>query len=81
MDKKMNYLVSHDFGKSGVWGIVSARSITEIKAKYPELEIVKEISSSLDKAEIDNIAASPTFDIDDEPRGWLAEMVRDRIKK
>ncbi len=81
MDRKMNYLVSHDFGKSGIWGIVSARSIAEIKAKYPELEIVKEISSSLDKADIDIIAASPVFDIDDAPRGWLAEMVSARMKK
>ncbi len=63
---KIEYLVSYDFGKAGVWGVIKARSPEEIKAKYPELEIVKAISNHF------------TFDIDNEPEGWLAEMVNER---
>lgn len=68
MQDKIEFLVSYDFGKAGVWGILKARSADEIKAKYPELEIVKTVPNHF------------TFDIDDEPQGWLAEMVRDRGK-
>jgi len=75
MDKK-DYLVSYDFGKAGVWVIVRARSAAEIKAKYPEFEVVKEAPGFLDRA----AAANLTFDIDEEPTGLLAEVVRERNK-
>ena len=68
MEKKTDYLVSYDFGKAGVWGIIKARSAEEIKAKYPELEVVKAVANHF------------VFDIDDEPMGWLEELVRDRSK-
>ncbi len=66
MQKKIEFLVSYDFGKAGVWGIIKARSADEIKAKYPELEVVKAVSNHF------------VFDIDDEPEGWLLEVVRER---
>lgn len=69
MQKKIEFLVSYDFGKAGVWGIIKARSADEIKAKYPELEVVKAVANHF------------TFDIDDEPDGWLAELVNDRKAK
>ena len=68
MQTKMDFLVSYDFGKAGVWGVVKARTAEEIKAKYPELEIVKAVPNNF------------TFDIDEEPQGWLAEMVSERGK-
>lgn len=68
MERKTDYLVSYDFGKAGVWGIIKARSEEEIKAKYPELEVVKAVANHF------------VFDIDDEPAGWLEELVRDRSK-
>ncbi len=46
--------------------MIKARSAEEIKAKYPELEVVKAVSNHF------------TFDIDDEPEGWLAEVVNSR---
>lgn len=68
MQDKMDFLVSYDFGKAGVWGVVKARTVDEIKAKYPELEVIKAVPNNF------------TFDIDDEPQGWLAEMVGERGK-
>lgn len=68
MENKIEYLVSYDFGKSGVWGVMKARSADEIKAKYPELEVVKAVPNYF------------VFDIDDEPTGWLEEVVQERGK-
>lgn len=68
MQQKIDYLVSYDFGKSGVWGIMKASSMEEIKAKYPELEVVKAVPNYF------------VFDIDDEPVGWLQEMIAERGK-
>ncbi len=69
MQKKIDFLVSYDFGKAGVWGVIKARTAEEIKAKYPELEVVKAVSNHF------------TFDIDEEPEGWLAEVVNERKNK
>lgn len=69
MQKKIEFLVSYDFGKSGMWGIMKARSVEEIRAKYPELEVVKAVTNY------------SVFDIDDDPVGWIEEMVRERDKK
>ena len=74
MSEKKDFLVSYDFGKAGIWAIVKARSVDEIVEKYPELEVVKEAPPFLDKT----AAASLTFDIDEEPKGWLKEMVQER---
>ena len=60
--------MSYDFGKSGVWGIMKANSVEEINVKYPELEVVKAAANY------------SVFDIDDEPTGWLQEMVSERTK-
>ncbi len=68
MEKKIDYLVSYDFGKSGVWGIMKAHTIEEIQAKYPELEVVRAVPNYF------------VFDIDDEPVGWLEEMIAERAK-
>ena len=67
-DKKTDYLVSYDFGKSGVWGIMKANSIEDIQAKYPELEVVKAVPNYF------------VFDIDDAPVAWLEEMIAERGK-
>lgn len=72
--QKKEFLVSYDFGKAGLWGVIRARSADEITAKYPELEVVKEAPPFLDKS----AAANVTFDIDAPPSGWLAELVRER---
>ena len=68
MQQKHEFMVSYDFGKSGVWGVMKARSAEEIQAKYPELEVLQGVPNYC------------VFDIDEEPVGWLAEMVGTRNK-
>jgi len=78
--EKTDYLVCYNYGQGGLWAVVKARSAEEITAKYPEFEIVKETPSISEKAAFENAAAKLTFDIDDEPSGWLADMIRERNK-
>ena len=38
---KQRYLVVHDYGMGGAWGVMAARSEEEILQKYPQLEVVE----------------------------------------
>jgi hypothetical protein len=56
----------------GVWGVITARSEQEILSKYPEVEVIGTRPRWMSEAEYDLILSKSSFDIDDEPRGWLA---------
>jgi hypothetical protein len=77
---KVDYLVYYDYGQGGLWGFIEARSVQDISAKYPELLIFPEPPPFYSKAQLDMIAANLTTDLDDEPKGWLKEMVERRKK-
>jgi hypothetical protein len=71
---KRKYLVVYDYGMGGVWGLIAARSEQEIHQKYPDL-IIKEVRPGwMSDVIYDNIVLKSSFDIDDEPRGWLAKL-------
>jgi hypothetical protein len=55
----------------GVWTVVTARSPEEIVQKYPAVKIIDTRPGWM----TDEIyERSESFDIDDEPRGWLAKL-------
>jgi hypothetical protein len=70
---KKQYLVVYDYGTGGVWALIAARSELEILQKYPDLEIVKERPQWMTDEYCSNILSKNSFDIDDEPRGWLSK--------
>jgi hypothetical protein len=71
---KRKYLVVYDYGMGGVWGLIAARSEQEIHQKYPDL-IIKEVRPGwMSDVIYDNIVLQSSFDIGDEPRGWLAKL-------
>jgi hypothetical protein len=71
---KRKYLVVYDYGMGGVWGLIAARSEQEIHQKYPDL-IIKEVRPGwMSDVIYDNIVLKSSFDIGDEPRGWLAKL-------
>ena len=78
--QKREFLVCYDYGQGGIWCIIKARSASEIIGKYPEFNGVEEILSSTDKELPVKNADKMTFDIDDEPSGWLADLVAGRHK-
>ena len=73
---KRPYLVVYDYGMGGVWGLIAARSQQEILQKYPSVKIVETRPGWMSDADYDNILLKSSFDIDDEPCGWLAKMER-----
>ena len=77
MTKKI-FLAVYDYGQGGVWAIVKARSAPEVTNKYPELTIYEGRPPFINESNYENIAANMTVDIDDEPRGWLAELIKQR---
>ena len=71
---KQRYLVLHDYGMGGVWGVMAARSEQEIHQKYPQLKVVEARPGWMSEADYDDILSNSSFDIDDEPQGWLAKL-------
>jgi hypothetical protein len=69
---KNQYLIVYDYGMGGVWGVITARSEQEIHQKYPSVEIIKIRPDWMSDEDYKNILSKNSFDIDEEPRGWLA---------
>jgi hypothetical protein len=76
--KKKVFLAVHDYKKGGIWLLIRARSVEEILNKYPELEVVETRPQWMTKEIFDKITQNMNFDIDDEPSGFLLDLVRDR---
>ena len=68
------YLIVHDYGMGGVWGIINANSEQEIRKKYPQVKVIETRPMWMSDADYNDIASAHSFDIDDEPRGWLAKL-------
>ena len=70
---KQQYLVVYDYGMGGVWGVMAARSEQEIYQKFPQLKVVETRPDWMSEAYYSDLS-NDTFDIDGEPRGWLAKL-------
>jgi len=77
--KKKPYLVVYDYGQGGVWAIINSRSPREITKKYPELKIYRRKPFFMKRETYNQIAQQMTVDIDDQPSGWLVELVKERL--
>jgi hypothetical protein len=74
---KKAYLVLYDYGMGGVWSVIHARSKEQINAKYPSLIVWDHPRPNWMTDEwYHRISSARTFDIDEEPTGWL-RAVRD----
>jgi hypothetical protein len=68
--------VLYGYGIGGVWSIIHARSKEEINAKYPNLIVGDRPRPNWMTDECYNrISSARTFDIDEEPTGWLRVML------
>jgi hypothetical protein len=75
---KMKYLAVYDYGMGGIWTVISANSKGDIAEKYPMLEAVDAPPSWMSTVEYDRIAATRSFDIDDDPPDWLKTAMMER---
>ncbi len=76
--KKKPFLAVHDYQTGGIWVVMNATSPEEITKKYPELEVIEKWPPFMTQVRYDKIAAKMTFDIDDDPSGWLLALVNAR---
>lgn len=75
---KRPFLVVYDYGQGGVWAFLLARTPSEIKKRFPELDVVERPPPWMTEPEIARIQERMTFDIDDEPRGFLETLIAGR---
>lgn len=79
MTGKTRFLVAHDYGMGGLWALVWARSAEEIRAAFPELEVVPEWPAWATDATKRRIEETDTYDLDtDRDKGLLAALIRER---
>ena len=55
----------------GLWAFVLANSPQDVTIKYPWLKTFETRPQWMSEREQQSIAATNTFDIDDEPQGWF----------
>jgi len=84
-EEKRRYLTLYDYKTGGVWTFIYARSADEILVKYPELRIMDEKAHSQNLYPANSSAEekvklefASTFDIDDEPSGFLRTLMESR---
>jgi hypothetical protein len=75
-DKKP-FLIAFDYMKAGYWGVMSARSESEIRAKWPELMIVRDRPHWMSQDDYANYL-DHAYDIDGAPHGILNIIVDSR---
>ena len=75
---KREFFTVDDYGQGGVWLVIRAASADAIKEKYPELEVFDEAPNFLTDEVVERARAKRSYDLDDEPTGYLAEIVADR---
>jgi hypothetical protein len=74
---KEKFLVCYDYGTCGLWAVILARSKDEITEMYPAVKVIEQPPFSMTPAELAEIESKSTFDIDDEPSGWLKVLKDD----
>ena len=78
---KRRYLVCYDYGQGGVWVFIYAHSSAEIRAKYPELLVAEERLAWMTDEWLARIEARSTYDIEEEPHGFLAGLLEQRKRE
>jgi len=85
MSDKKRYLALYDYETGGVWVFIHARSEGEILRRYPELVIKDEriygpklYPPDFTEDEKTKFDSASTYDIDDEPTGFLRSLVDNR---
>jgi len=68
------YFALYDYGQGGLWVVIAAGSVEQIRRKYPMLQVFDGEPPMLDSAAIAAIRRAGVQDIDAPPTGWLADM-------
>ncbi len=77
MEKKP-FLVVYDYGSGGVWAVIFAVTREQIALKYPRLQVIEVRPLWMTDVEYNQIASKLSFDIDDQPHGWLLSVIKEQ---
>ena len=77
MPDKRPFLVGFEYMKAGYWGVMSARSESEIKGRWPELSVVHDKPSWMSQETYADYL-DHAYDIDGEPHGILNIILNSR---
>lgn len=75
---KLPFLVLYDYGMGGVYAIIYASAKSEILHKYPMLDVLETRPEWMTNDLYETTRANRSFDIDDEPTGWLLTVLDER---
>jgi hypothetical protein len=78
---RQTFLVAFDYGMGGLWAYVEAESAEEIRAKFPELKIVRRPPDWMTPEDAEQIRRTDTYNLDEEPRGLLAVILNERQQR
>lgn len=74
--QRKEFFVLYDYGQGGLWAIVRADTVEQVRRRYPQLQVYEDRPASANDAMVAALRSGPCFDIDAEPEGWLAEFAR-----
>ena len=74
------FLVCHDYGMGGLWGVLMAPSVAAIKARYPELHIAAEPPAWMSREAFQALREEALWLDDEPPQGLLRALVSDRAR-
>ena len=75
---KREFFAVDDYGQGGIWLAIRAESADAIKEKYPELDVFDEPPQFLTAEVVERTRMKRSYDLDDEPTGYLADIAADR---
>jgi hypothetical protein len=77
---RARYLVVHDYGMGGLWGYALADSADQIKARFPELDVLDERPAWM-RQEMDDDLRAREEDIDSPDSGILSVILEARASR
>lgn len=75
---RQSFLVVYDYGQGGIWAFVTADSEDQITDQYPELRVTHQRPDWMSDEEQASIRQTDSYDIDEAPKGLLADIVNAR---
>ncbi len=71
---RKEFFALYDYGQGGLWVVIRADSVAQIRNRYPQLDVFEGVPPMLDDATVEVIRRANVQDIDEPPTGWLADL-------
>jgi hypothetical protein len=71
---RRDFMVLYDYGQGGLWAIIRADTVEQVRQRYPQLQVFEERPAFLDDELLGRIREQCCCDVDEPPAGWLAQL-------